>query len=156
MVSTIAVPSFVMRSASHAGTCPPWRGRSASPERFIQLFSTPGIDGSGSRCCQRLALFDNVHRYQLERSGGGIVGIMLCAGRNDEAIARFDVAWRLPFDQDLALSLGDVTNLLAGMGMTTRPGARSNLDARDHSLAARNRHVRLVHNSALNSRVLPE
>jgi hypothetical protein len=34
MCSEIAVPSSVMRLASHGGTWPPWSGRSAVPERF--------------------------------------------------------------------------------------------------------------------------
>ena len=39
MFSVIAVPSFVIRSASHGGTCPPCKGRSATPDRFTRLFS---------------------------------------------------------------------------------------------------------------------
>ena len=34
-LSAIAVPSVVMRTASHGGTRPPCSGRSAMPERFI-------------------------------------------------------------------------------------------------------------------------
>jgi hypothetical protein len=34
-LSLIAVPSFTIRVASHAGTRPPCSGRSAMPERFI-------------------------------------------------------------------------------------------------------------------------
>src|SRR5690242_18016697 len=37
MLSTIAVPSFSIRSASQSGTCPPCNGRSAKPERFIAI-----------------------------------------------------------------------------------------------------------------------
>src|ERR1019366_1468099 len=37
MLSAIAVPSLVMRSASQAGTCPPCRGKSANPERFMAM-----------------------------------------------------------------------------------------------------------------------
>src|SRR5437764_14204038 len=39
MLSTIAVPSFSIRSASHGGTRPPCRGRSAYPERFIRRYA---------------------------------------------------------------------------------------------------------------------
>src|SRR6478609_6765604 len=39
MLSTMAVPSCVMRSASQAGTRPPWSGKSACPERFTAAFS---------------------------------------------------------------------------------------------------------------------
>src|SRR5579883_1860489 len=35
MLSTIAVPSRVIRSASHDGTRPPWSGKSACPERCM-------------------------------------------------------------------------------------------------------------------------
>jgi hypothetical protein len=35
MLSVMAVPSFVIRSASQVGTRPPCSGRSAKPERFI-------------------------------------------------------------------------------------------------------------------------
>src|SRR5215831_2070405 len=43
MASAIAVPSLVMRVASHAGTRPPCRGRSATPDRFILLlYSSSG------------------------------------------------------------------------------------------------------------------
>src|SRR3954468_24917540 len=41
MLSAIAVPSVVMRDASHGGTRPPWSGRSAMPERFTRSFSHP-------------------------------------------------------------------------------------------------------------------
>src|ERR671910_667979 len=40
-LSAIAVPSVVMRDASHGGTRPPCSGRSAVPERFIRSFSHP-------------------------------------------------------------------------------------------------------------------
>src|SRR3954470_5503420 len=40
-LSAIAVPSVVMRDASHGGTRPPWSGRSAMPERFTRSFSHP-------------------------------------------------------------------------------------------------------------------
>jgi hypothetical protein len=33
----MAVPSFVMRSASQGGTRPPCKGKSADPERFMYL-----------------------------------------------------------------------------------------------------------------------
>jgi hypothetical protein len=39
----MAVPSFVMRSASHAGTRPPCSGRSAQPERFIYHQNSEGV-----------------------------------------------------------------------------------------------------------------
>jgi hypothetical protein len=42
MCSTIEEPSWAIRCASQAGTCPPWSGRSAVPERFI----TPIISDS--------------------------------------------------------------------------------------------------------------
>src|SRR5262249_22500578 len=35
--STMATPSFDIRSASHFGTRPPCSGRSATPERFISF-----------------------------------------------------------------------------------------------------------------------
>ena len=37
-LSEIAVPSVVMRVASHCGTRPPCSGRSATPERFTSTF----------------------------------------------------------------------------------------------------------------------
>src|SRR5260370_23384595 len=37
IVSVIAVPRAAMRSASHCGTRPPCRGRSATPERFMNV-----------------------------------------------------------------------------------------------------------------------
>src|SRR4051812_29748107 len=40
-LSAMAVPSVVMRDASHGGTRPPWSGRSAMPERFTRSFSHP-------------------------------------------------------------------------------------------------------------------
>ena len=42
MLSTMAVPSLVMRSASQAGTRPPCSGRSACPERCISQPLSPG------------------------------------------------------------------------------------------------------------------
>src|SRR5215475_2067860 len=44
-LSAIAVPSVVMRVASHAGTRPPCSGRSAVPERFTR--SIVAYAGSG-------------------------------------------------------------------------------------------------------------
>src|SRR5215471_13963173 len=38
-LSVIAVPSVAMRAASQSGTCPPWSGRSAVPERFMTSLS---------------------------------------------------------------------------------------------------------------------
>ncbi len=39
MLSAIAVPSNVIRSANQAGTSPPCKGKSANPERFtISIF----------------------------------------------------------------------------------------------------------------------
>jgi hypothetical protein len=51
MCSTIAEPSWAIRCASQAGTCPPWSDRSAVPERYIisyhqQLLSAAIISDS--------------------------------------------------------------------------------------------------------------
>src|SRR5579859_81099 len=50
MLSEIAVPSRVIRTASHSGTRPPWRGRSAVPDRFINLNSNSGTGYTTTIC----------------------------------------------------------------------------------------------------------
>lgn len=39
------MPSACIRDASHAGTRPPWRGKSANPERFMTKIVSDGNDG---------------------------------------------------------------------------------------------------------------
>src|SRR5690349_325265 len=64
MLSLIAVPSCAMRSASHAGTRPPCKGRSATPERLTSLWSQVWRAGVASWCaaprgsCLFAVLFD--------------------------------------------------------------------------------------------------
>jgi len=47
----IAVPSLVMRSASHLGTRPPWRGRSATPDLFMtrESYATKNVPAKAQR-----------------------------------------------------------------------------------------------------------
>src|SRR6267142_5329593 len=52
-LSAIAVPSVAMRVASHAGTRPPWSGRSALPERFTRSLSHLSEAAGRRRCRHR-------------------------------------------------------------------------------------------------------
>src|SRR4051812_26529399 len=73
MLSAIAVPSVVMRVASHAGTRPPCSGRSATPERFTTLMlprhiHAREIPGDRDLCPKRLR---RVHHALQDVRGSG-------------------------------------------------------------------------------------
>lgn len=53
----MAVPSFVIRSASHGGTRPPCSGRSATPDRFIvPVYASDLAPFSATLCSERYSL----------------------------------------------------------------------------------------------------
>ena len=79
---------------------------------------------------------------------------MLQPGRNYKAIPRLNLARRLALNQQLALAFHDVADLLARMCVAARCRAGSNLDVRDHGLAARNRYVRCMYDGAFQAGVL--
>src|SRR5215472_5396996 len=70
MLSVMAVPSLVMRSASQGGTKPPCKGKSATPDRFtISIFFHVVQAGSLRRIVRGLAKFGDRWTAGLQSRG---------------------------------------------------------------------------------------
>jgi len=94
----MAVPSRVMRSASHAGTRPPWSGRSAKPERFILYFIFADVALRPSPLTRYFGRFQ-------EGGKDGTIAANLAAGHSgsDESQLKFPevvLPFQLPVDGD--------------------------------------------------------
>src|SRR5579864_5538769 len=109
---------------------------------------------SGSGGCQGLALFDDVYANQAEVCRTSIARVVRGAARNDESVAGLDLARRLAVNQDLSFAFEDVTDLIPGMRVAAGLAKGPNDNPGDHSLAARNRKIRRLHDRALKGRVL--
>ena len=107
---------------------------------------------SGRR--ERLAFFDDVHSYQLERLCASVPRIMPDSAGNDEPVPRFDMQRGLTFHQHVALARENVADLIAWMSVPPSRCSWRGLDAGDYAFTTGNRYIRALHQSPLDSRVL--